>query len=148
MRVQSMSPLDCTNVLDAHRLGHLACSQNDRPYVVPIYYAHKERFLYSFSMPGRKIDIMRGNPHVSVLVEEFTQGRAWKSVVIEGLFEELPDRVGSKIKREQAWSLLSQYANWWEPGSLRTVAPPVLDHSDHLFYRIAIDAMSGRETIE
>jgi len=148
MRVQSMSAMECGSVVDKHRLGHLACSQNDRPYVVPIYYAHRDKFLYSFSMPGKKIDIMRSNPHVSVLVEEFTQDRAWKSVIMEGMFEELPDRVGSKIKREQAWLLLSRYAGWWEPGSLKPAPLPTSDHSDHLFYRISIDAISGRETIE
>ena len=145
MLLQTMSALECTGFLESHRLGHLACSLNDRPYVVPIYFAARNSFLYSFSMPGRKIDIMRQNPRVSILVEEFSESRRWKSVVAEGQFEELPDRIGSKIERDHAWSLLSRYANWWEPGSLKPVAEPTPAHLEHLFYRIVIDEVSGRQ---
>lgn len=148
MRVRTMSALECTQFLEAHRLGHLACSLDDQPYVVPVYYAHRNNNLYSFSRPGKKIDIMHKNPRVSLQVEEFAEGRAWKSVIVQGRFEELPDRIGSKIERDEAWSLLSKHANWWEPGGLKPVAEPTTDHSDHLFYRVAIDEVSGREVVD
>lgn len=147
MHVKSMDHLDCTKFLEAHRLGHLACSVGNQPYVVPIHYALKNTSLYSFSMPGKKVDIMRQNPHVSVLVEDLADGSEWKSVVVAGHFEELPDRIGSKIERDHAWSLLSQHANWWEPGSLKPVDEPILNFAEHLFYRIVIDDVSGREAV-
>jgi uncharacterized protein len=146
MQVRAMSTLQCTKLLEAHRVGHLACCLDDHPYVVPIYFAKYGANLYSFSMPGKKVDIMRQNPHVTIFVEESGQGRTWKSVLAEGVFEELPDRVGSKVEREHAWSLLSSHANWWEPGGLKPVVQPVMaGHSEHLFYRVRIEQMSGRE---
>jgi nitroimidazol reductase NimA-like FMN-containing flavoprotein (pyridoxamine 5'-phosphate oxidase superfamily) len=73
---------------EAHRLGRLACCIDNQPFVVPIYYVLKNTYLYSFSMPGKKVDIMRQNPRVSLLVEEIAEGGTWKSVIAAGHFEE------------------------------------------------------------
>ena len=137
--------LECTQVLDANRLAHLACSNDGRPYIVPIYYAHADNALYAFSMPGKKIDWMRANPLVSVLVEEHKRGREWKSVIADGRYEELPDRIG---QRDHAWSLLSKHVDWWEPGALKPVVPPMSDHSSHIFFRVLIEQLTGREAKE
>jgi len=143
-----MSNLECTKLLTANRLAHVACAKDGLPYVVPIYVAYADNHLYAFSMPGKKIEWMRANPLVSAIVEERGQAREWKSVVVEGRYEELPDRIGHKVERDHAWALLSKYANWWEPGALKPVLPPLSDHSDHLFYRINIASVSGREARE
>lgn len=148
MLVRSLSTLECTNVLTANRLGRLACASNGQPYIVPIYFAYAENHLYAFSMPGKKIEWMRANPRVSVIVEEHAQGREWKSVIVDGRYEELPDRIGCKVQRDHAWALLSKHVDWWEPGALKPVAPPVADHSDHVFFRIVVDQLSGREAKE
>lgn len=74
--------------------------------------------------------------------------RSWKSVIAVEHFEELPDRIGFKRERDHAWSLLSQHANWWEPGALKPVSSPLGDHSPHVFFRIHTDRMSGRESVE
>ena len=148
MLVRSLSTLECAKVLTANRLARLACTNNGRPYIVPIYFAYAENYLYAFSMPGKKIEWMRANPRVSVLVEEREQGREWKSVVVDGRYEELPDRIGYKVQRDHAWALLSKYVDWWEPGALKPVTPPVADHSDHVFFRIVVDQLSGREAQE
>jgi hypothetical protein len=145
MQIRTLSTLECTSLLTTTRLARIACTKDGRPYVVPIHFAYANNHLYAFSMPGKKIDWMRANPLVSVVVEEPGQPREWKSVVVDGRFEELPDRIGHKVERDHAWALLSKYANWWEPGALKPVTPPVSDHSDHLFYRIIIDSVSGRE---
>lgn len=148
MWVRSLSTIECTKLLDANRIAHLACAREDRPYVVPIYYAHADNHLYAFSLPGKKIDCMRVNPRVSVLVEERGHGRSWRSVVVDGRYEELPDRVGMKVMRDHAWSLLSKHADWWEPGALKPEPPPLANHSPHIFFRIHIDEISGREAHE
>lgn len=148
MWVRNLSTLECRQVLDANRLAHLACSNDGRPYIIPIYYAYADNALYAFSMPGKKIEWMRANPLVSALVEERRKGREWKSVIADGRYEELPDRNGYKRQRNHAWSLLSKHADWWEPGALRLVAPPVSDHSPHVFFRILIEELAGREARE
>ncbi|RUM95964.1 pyridoxamine 5'-phosphate oxidase family protein [Pseudaminobacter arsenicus] len=148
MRIRSLSTLECTEVLNLNRLGRLGCAKDGRPYVVPFYFAHDDNYLYAFSMVGKKIEWMRLNPRVSVLVEEHVQGREWKSVIVDGRYEELPDRIGHIRERDHAWSLLSRHFDWWEPGSLKLVTPPLSDHSDHVFFRIWIEQLSGREIKE
>jgi nitroimidazol reductase NimA-like FMN-containing flavoprotein (pyridoxamine 5'-phosphate oxidase superfamily) len=148
MYLLTLSQLECAKVLDNNRLCRLACCGDGTPYVVPIYFAHADNCLYAFSMPGKKIDLMRANPTVSALVEEPKTARGWKTVVVEGAFEELPDRIGHKRERDHAWSLLSKHSDWWEPGALKPTEPPVSDHSPHIFFRIRIREMSGREATE
>lgn len=148
MLIRSLSILECTHLLESARLGHLACAKDGTPYVVPIYFAYEHNYLYAFSMPGKKIDFMRANPKVSIVVEEHGKGREWKSVVADGVYEELQDRIGHKRQRDHAWSLLSKHLDWWEPGALKPATPPISDHSDHIFFRILIDQLSGREAKE
>lgn len=145
MHIQTMSEVECLSFIQTRRLARLSCALNNRPYIVPIHYAFRNHFFYSFSMPGRKIDTMRANPHVALLIEEFGPGRSWKSVIAEGRFEELPDRIGSKIERDHAWSLLSQHANWWEPGALKPEMAVPSGDTAHIFFRIAADTLSGRD---
>lgn len=148
MQVRSLSMLECTRLLTEHRVGRLACAGEGQPYVVPIFFAYAENYLHAFSMPGRKIDAMRANPQVCMLVEEHGTGREWKSVVAEGRYEELPDRIGHKRERDHAWFLLSRHFDWWEPGAFKPVTAAVSGHSDHIFFRIFIERLSGREARE
>ncbi|MES0099329.1 pyridoxamine 5'-phosphate oxidase family protein [Mesorhizobium sp. M0019] len=148
MLIRTLSALECTKLLTANRVGHLACAKDGHPYVVPFYYAHADNHLYAFSMSGKKVDWMRANPLVCVQVDERGQGRAWRSVVVDGVYEELPDRIGYKVQRDHAWSVLSKHVDWWEPGALKPVTPPVSDSTPHVFFRIVIKQASGREAKE
>ncbi len=93
MQIRNLSTLECAKVLDGNRLAHLACSNEGRAYVVPVYYAHASNALYAFSMPGKKIEWMRANPLVSVLVEQQGASTGWKSVIVDGHYHELPDTI-------------------------------------------------------
>ena len=148
MIIQTLSTAECTALLVKNRLARLACAKSGQPYVIPIYYAYADRCLYAFSMPGKKIDWMRENPLVSVQVDERGAGREWKSVVVDGRYEELPDRIGHKVERDRAWSILSKHVDWWEPGALKPITPPISDLSPHVFFRISIEQLSGREAKE
>ena len=147
MIIRELSPGECRAVFAANRSASLACSHDDRPYVVPIFYAHADGCAYAFTMLGRKLETMRANPNVALLVEHIGEGRTWTTVVAEGRFEELADRIGHKRERDRAWSLLSTHANWWEPGALKPAMPALADHSSHVFFRIHLDAISGREAV-
>lgn len=148
MIIRELTAVECAALVEGQRLARLACSQDGQPYVVPIYYVYAQACAYAFTMPGRKLDMMRANANVALLVEDEGEGRLWRSVVAEGRFEELPDRIGYKRERDHAWSLLSRHANWWEPGAIKPVVPPLVHHSSHVFFRIHVDRMSGREAVE
>ena len=148
MRIFSLTTLECTKLLTASRLGHLACAKDGHPYVVPIYFAYSDNHLYAFSMPGKKIEWMRANPQVSVFVHRRGRGSEWKSVVVDGRYEGLPDRIGHKRERDRAWSLLSRHAGWWEPGAIKPVTSPLSGSSEHVFFRIFVEGISGRQAKE
>lgn len=144
MIIRTLSTAECTRLLAANRVARLACAKDGRPYVVPIYCAYADSHLYAFSMPGKKIEWMRGNPMVSLQVHEGGERREWKSVVVDGRYEEMLDCAG----RDHAWSQLSRHFDWWEPGGLKPVESEVSDHLPHVFFRISIEQMSGREAKE
>lgn len=148
MIVREMTAQENTAMVSAGRLARLACAMDHQPYMVPIHYAFADRHLYSFSMPGQKIEWMRANPKVCVQIDELSSARSWKSVVIYGVFEELADRIGSKVARDRAWSLLEKHASWWEPGGLKPLSSAIPSNSDHMFYRIVIEGMTGRQAID
>ena len=145
MWVRNLSTLECTNLLARNRVGHLACAKDGRPYVVPIHFAYASNNLYAFSLPGRKIEFMRANPLVSLVVQERGLGKGWRSVIVDGRYEELQDRIGYKVERDHAWSLLSRHADWWQPGGLKPGAPSPTDPAQPVFFRIAVEEISGRE---
>lgn len=148
MLIRTLSTLECTKILTANRVGHLACAKDGQPYIVPLYYAHADNHLYAFSMMGKKIDWMRSNPLVSMQVDERGTGRGWKSVLVTGHYEELPDRIGHKVQRDHAWAVLSKHADWWEPGALKPETSQDTEHLPHVFFRISIAKVSGREAVE
>jgi nitroimidazol reductase NimA-like FMN-containing flavoprotein (pyridoxamine 5'-phosphate oxidase superfamily) len=63
----------CIKALTRLGFGRLACSHDNQSYVVPIYFAYRERYLYSFATLGQKIDWMRANPLVCVEADENSQ---------------------------------------------------------------------------
>jgi uncharacterized protein len=83
---------------------------------------------------------MRANRLVSVQVDTNGEGQEWKSVVVDGRYEELSD-----AEREHAWSILSKHVDWWEPRALKPVTPSLSEHSTHVLFRISIEHVSGRE---
>ncbi|NLS08300.1 pyridoxamine 5'-phosphate oxidase family protein [Rhizobium sp. P32RR-XVIII] len=144
MKVKDMTRQESMEVISSGHLAHLACCKGDRPYVVPIYYALDGNCLYSFSIPGKKIEWLRDNPHACILVERFRDAQSWKSVVISGHYQELPDTGQWHQERIHAWSLLERHANWWEPGGLKPVSQPAQSYHAHVFYRIDIEDITGR----
>lgn len=145
MIIRALDRDECIQLLQANRLARLACADAGKPYLVTMFYAYREDYLFAFTLPGRKLETMRANPNVAMLVESHGGGKEWKSVLAEGRFEELPDEIGTKRMREQAWSLLSQHDGWWSPGALKPLSPPQSDTREHIFFRINIERLSGRE---
>jgi nitroimidazol reductase NimA-like FMN-containing flavoprotein (pyridoxamine 5'-phosphate oxidase superfamily) len=99
MIVEQMTESECFQVLNRTRIGHLACAQDNQPYVVPIYFVFSERYLYAFTTPGQKVEWMRSNPLVCVEVDEVNDSTRWMSIVIFGRYEELPENPAEEQQR-------------------------------------------------
>ncbi len=121
------------SMLRRHHVGRLACSANDRPYVVPINYAYDGDNVYACATPGRKIEVMREQPLVCLEVDEIEGPTSWRSVVAEGVYEELTDA----YRRRAALALLNGHG----PGPV----PRVTDASSRLVvFRLRLTDKSGR----
>jgi nitroimidazol reductase NimA-like FMN-containing flavoprotein (pyridoxamine 5'-phosphate oxidase superfamily) len=147
IKLTEINPGECYRILENERFGHLACSKDGQPYVAAIYFAFSSGVAYSFTMPGKKLDWMRGNDKVCLHVEQRSSAGGWTSVVVEGRFEEFPDSDARRSERLHAWSLLQKHSDWWEIGSMKPHEVPMPDGSPHVFYGIAVTAVSGRSAI-
>ena len=121
MVIQEISNQDSLNLLTHMRFGKLACSREDQPYVVPFYFAYDQNYLYSFSTVGQRITWMRANPLVCVETDEILSSEEWVSIVIFGLYEELPDTPEWTQQRSIAYQFLQNKEVWWEPGYAKTI---------------------------
>jgi nitroimidazol reductase NimA-like FMN-containing flavoprotein (pyridoxamine 5'-phosphate oxidase superfamily) len=98
---------------------------------VPINYVFDGTYIYSFSSPGRKIEIMREQPVVAFQVDEIESDDSWRSVMVEGKFQELSGR-----ERAAAVRHLS---------ATDAVAARTLSSGDRVVvFRIALTDRSGR----
>jgi len=115
-------------------VGRIACSSLDaesdpRPYLVPLAYGYDGESVYTFSNPGRKIEIMRSQPLVSFEVDAAVAEDRWESVIAEGTYEELM----SERDRQKAHDVL--FAG-------RPEIPPF--SPAQIVYRIRLTKKTGR----
>jgi nitroimidazol reductase NimA-like FMN-containing flavoprotein (pyridoxamine 5'-phosphate oxidase superfamily) len=85
-------------VLRAGFWGVLALSVADEPYGVPIIYAYDDDgTFYIANGPGKKFEMMRQNPNVTLTVVELEDyGRKWRSVIVYGRVE-VVDKLPEKL---------------------------------------------------
>jgi len=70
-------------------VGRVGCHTDGRTYVVPVIYVWDGECVFVQSVDGRKIRMMRANPEVCFEVDEYEQDGSWRSVIVEGVYEEL-----------------------------------------------------------
>ena len=92
VQIVEMGPEDTKKLLERVRYGHLACTRDEQPYVVPIHYAYKDPDVFIFTTEGKKTGIIKDNPKVCLQVEEVIYRRHWQSVIVTGEAERLTER--------------------------------------------------------
>jgi nitroimidazol reductase NimA-like FMN-containing flavoprotein (pyridoxamine 5'-phosphate oxidase superfamily) len=147
MVIKEMTKKECLEFLTVADVGRLGCARDNKPYVVPIYFAYEPDHLYGFSTVGQKIEWMRSNPQVCVEVDEITNYFRWTSVIISGRYAELSDTPEYGPERSQAEKLLQKRFLWWQTAHAATQTRPQNKTSPHLFYRIQIDELTGHRAV-
>ena len=87
----TLHPDEIDDLLFARRIGHLACVVDDKPYIVPIAFAYDGGAIYAHTTPGRKVDALRSRPQVAFEIEDLGDPRRWRSVIVEGVYEEVTE---------------------------------------------------------
>jgi len=143
MLITRLRSKECREILARLGFGRLACSSNNRPYIVPIYFVYDRERLYCFSTQGQKIEWMRENPLVCVETDEIHSHENWTSVVVLGRYVEISNKPDDRKGWEYARNLLQKRAKWWQSGYTvtqirRNPNPPV-----PVFYCILIEKLTG-----
>ena len=87
--IRDLTDAEMRELLGKQMYAHLGCQEDGKVHVIPVTYVYKEGALYTFSLKGQKIDIMRKNPSVCFQIEELIGADSWRSVIVWGEYEEL-----------------------------------------------------------
>jgi nitroimidazol reductase NimA-like FMN-containing flavoprotein (pyridoxamine 5'-phosphate oxidase superfamily) len=126
--------------------GRLGCCADDKPYVVPIAYAYHQSYIYSHTREGTKVEMMRRNPNVCFEVDQIDNLANWRSVIVEGTFEELKGEEAEEamqiLKTRLTPFQISVYSLFlWDIQTKRLSTKP---QSAEVIFRINITEKSGR----
>ena len=94
--IRVLPPNEIEQLLRTAIVGRIACCGHGavgdgRPYLVPLAYGYDGKAIYAHSGPGRKLDLMRAEPRVTFEVDEVVAPDRWRSVIAEGIFEQIDD---------------------------------------------------------
>lgn len=145
MLINEMTEQECRSTLAQASFGRLGCALDDQPYIVPLYFAYDAGYIYALGTAGQKIEWMRRNPKVCLLVDEIVSDTRWTSVIALGRYQELREPQFTE-ERARARKLLKQRPRWWQTA----LAERELKSSDELiepiFFRIEINSVTGLQS--
>lgn len=105
-----MTATEIENVLQSQSICRLACKDKKFPYVIPISYYYDGKYVYCQSQHGKKIELMQKNPNVTILVDIIGSMNNYKSVIVNGEYQQLEGHeadTARKLLFEQIFSLMT-----------------------------------------
>lgn len=120
--IDIMGSKEIQSLLQQVGYGHLGCSFEGRPYVVPVQYylEHSEENsnIYIFTTEGQKTQYLDANPQVCLQVEKVNDPLSWRSVVVTGRAERLTqqadiDRVKQLVKERNPTTFSPAISRTW-----------------------------------
>jgi len=133
-------------VLKNQLVGRIGCSLNGETYIVPISYAYDGKYIYCHTSEGKKTAIMRTNPKVCFQVDEMRDMGNWKSVLVQGRFEELKTteerRKGMQIILNRYLPVISSVTT--HIGEHWPFHPDDVTDMNGIVFRIVVEEKTGR----
>lgn len=143
IEIEDMSDDEIRELLSQTEYGHLGCSRNDIPYIVPIHYAYSEPNLYIYTTEGKKVEIIRSNPLVCLQVERVANKSDWESVIVTGKAVYLDD----SADRERAVDLIKTVNPTLTPAVSIHWLDDWIRENREAVYRIQPRTITGRKTV-
>ena len=142
LKVKDMAMGEMQALLLRVGFGHLGCTRDDHPYVVPMHYAYDGQDLYFFTTEGTKTEFIAANHEVCFQVEEITDPSNWRSVMVIGEAQRLtkPDEM------EHAMQLITERNQTLTPALNKTDIGAWHRLSNIAIYRVGTSAVYGRKT--
>jgi nitroimidazol reductase NimA-like FMN-containing flavoprotein (pyridoxamine 5'-phosphate oxidase superfamily) len=133
-------------VLASQLVGRIGCSINGETYIIPISYAYDGKYIYCHTTEGKKTEMMRKNPKVCFQVDEMRDMANWKSVIVQGEFEELKTKAerktGMQILLNRYLPVISSVTT--HIGEHWPFHPDNVTDINGIVFRIAIKEKTGR----
>jgi hypothetical protein len=143
LKVEDMAPAEMHALLQRESFGHLGCSRDGRPYVVPMQYAYDGKELYFFTTEGMKTQFIEANPKVCLQVEEITDSTHWRSVMVIGQAE----RLTNADETQRAMQMIVERNPSLSPAISSTQLDTWGRAVDIALYRIRPELIDGRKTV-
>lgn len=142
----NLQPQEIETVLKNQLVGRIGCSSDGETYIVPISYAYDGNYIYCHTKEGKKTTIMRKNPRICFQVDEMKNMANWRSVIVQGEFEELKTKeernTGMQILLNRYLPVLSSVTT--HIGEHWPFHPKDVGDIDGIVFRIAVKEKSGR----
>ncbi|MDN7023868.1 pyridoxamine 5'-phosphate oxidase family protein [Methanoculleus sp. FWC-SCC1] len=103
VKIPQMDKAEYDNLIEEGYLSRIAFQGNKYPYIAPFLYVFDGKFLYFLATKyGRKNDLFRQHPYVSVEVERYTSDlSSYTFVTMQGYLVQLEDAIEKKIIRQK-----------------------------------------------
>ena len=142
LKVKEMSRPEIVALLLRGQMGHLGCSRDGHPYVVPMNYAFDSECIYFFTTEGTKTEYISANHEVCFQVEEIEDVRNWSSVMALGPAE----RLNKPEEMERAMRLIAERNPTLEPAVNETKIGAWRRFNHIVVYRVRPHSLHGRKT--
>ena len=87
--ILEMSPSEINEFVLSQKVGRVGCHVDGETYVVPVIFGWDRNCIYVYTTEGKKVDMMRENQRVCFEIDEYLASGGWRSVIAQGVFEEL-----------------------------------------------------------
>ena len=143
LKVKDMEMGEIQALLLRVGFGHLGCTRDNHPYVVPMHYAYDGQDIYFFTTEGTKTEFIAANHEVCFQVEEITDSSNWRSVMVIGEAQ----RITKPDEMEHAMQLITEHNQTLTPALNKTDIGAWHRLSNIAIYRVQTSAAYGRKTV-
>ncbi|KUG19900.1 MAG: pyridoxamine 5'-phosphate oxidase family protein [Methanomicrobiaceae archaeon] len=110
IKIPAMDKAEYDKLIEEGYLSRIAFRGDKYPYIAPFLYVFDGKFLYFLATKyGRKNDLFRQYPYVSVEVEKYSRDLStYTFVTMQGYLVQLEDAIEKKIIREKFVNMIKE----------------------------------------
>ena len=146
--IKNLSTDECLRVLANNHVGRLGYIYANWPFVTPITYYHdaEEKCIISYSADGHKLYAMGMHGKVALQVDEIVSLNSWKSVLVQGEYEQLSGSAAKRNLHRFADGVKDCIARKGDetPKFIKDFSSRLRDRGVPLVYKISISDIIGK----
>jgi nitroimidazol reductase NimA-like FMN-containing flavoprotein (pyridoxamine 5'-phosphate oxidase superfamily) len=111
VKIPNMDKAEYDRLIEEGFISRIAFQGSRYPYIAPFLYVFDGKFLYFLATKyGRKNDLFRQHPYVSVEIEKYSSDLScYTFVTMQGYLVQLEDAIQKKIVREEFVDMIRRH---------------------------------------